>query len=232
MRTGVPLVVPEVNGEQLADHGGLIACPNCTTIGLVMALEPIRRAAGLRRVVVTTLQATSGAGRPGLLELQAQTQALVAGEPLAPETFPVPIIHNVIPLCERFTDNGYSSEEMKLVQETRKILGLPELAISVTCVRVPVPVGHSASVYLETERPLSPEQARAALAAFEGVRVIDDPEHLLFPTPADAAGIDDVLVGRVRRDLGGDGLWLFQVGDNLRKGAALNALQIAERLRA
>jgi aspartate-semialdehyde dehydrogenase len=226
----VPLVVPEINPEAVDAHEGILACPNCTTIGFVMALEPLRRAAGVRSVTVTTLQAVSGAGKDGAEELAAQARAAQAGEPLTARTFPRPIYENVLPLCERFREDGYSTEEVKLLDETRKILSDPALAVAMTCVRVPVPVGHSCTVLLETERPLSPEQARAALAAFPGVRVMDDPATNLFPTPADAAGGDDVLVGRVRRDLTSDRLWLWAVVDNLRKGAATNAVQIAETL--
>jgi aspartate-semialdehyde dehydrogenase len=208
-----------------------VACPNCTTIGFVMALEPLRRAAGLRSVVVTTLQAASGAGRPGMDDLEAEVGAIARGEPVpAPKTFSKQIANNVIPLCETFRDDGYSTEEMKLVLETRKILELPELAMSVTCVRVPVPVGHSAAVLVETARPLGVAEARRALEAFPGVRVVDDPARLRFPTPKDAAGGDEVLVGRVRKDLGSERLWLWEVSDNLRKGAATNAVQIAEEL--
>ena len=226
----VPLVVPEVNPDALAAHRGIVACPNCTTIGFVMALEPLRRVAGLRRVVVTTLQAVSGAGRPGVDELEAQVAAIARGEKPRADTFPVPIAYNVIPLCESFRDDGYSTEEMKLLLETRKILGMDDLDVSMTCVRVPVPVGHSATILVETERPLSPEAAREALAAFPGVRVVDDPSRNVFPTPADVVGHDDVLVGRVRREPGSDRLWLWQVADNLRKGAATNAVQIAEEM--
>jgi aspartate-semialdehyde dehydrogenase len=227
----VPLVVPEVNGDAVEKERGIVACPNCTTIGFVVALEPLRRAAGLRRVVVTTLQAVSGAGRPGLDELEEQQAALAKGEPPpSPRKFAAPIANNVIPLCEDFRDDGYSTEEVKLLFETRKIMGLPALDVSMTCVRVPVPVGHAASMFVETERPLAPEEARRALAAFPGVAVVDDPAERLFPTPADVEGRDEVLVGRIRRDLGSEALWLWQVSDNLRKGAATNAVQIAEEL--
>jgi len=228
----VPLVVPEINPQALRDHRGIVACPNCTTIGFVMALEPIRRAAGLRRVIVTTFQAVSGAGRPGLDELERQNAALAAGEAPVVEQFAAQIAQNVIPLCEDFRDDGYSTEEVKLLHETRKILGLPNLDVTMTCTRVPVPIGHSASMFVETERPLSPDAARAALAAFPGVRVVDDPAARLFPTPLDVAGTDEVLVGRIRKDLATDSLWLWQVSDNLRKGAATNAVQIAEVLLA
>ncbi len=226
----VPLVVPEVNGEAVEKHAGIIACPNCTTIGFVMTLEPLRRAAGLKSVVVTTLQAVSGAGRPGLDELEGQLAARGSDVEAAPEIFAAPIADNVLPLCEKFLENDYSSEEMKLLHETRKIMQLPQVEVSMTCVRVPVPVGHAATMLVETERPLSPEAAREALEAFPGVEVIDDPSLNRFPTPADVAGRDEVLVGRIRRDLASDRLWLWQVSDNLRKGAATNAVQIAEEL--
>jgi aspartate-semialdehyde dehydrogenase len=225
----VPLVVPEINPEALDEHEGIVACPNCTTTGVVMALEPIRRAAGLRSVVVTTLQATSGAGREGIAELEAQQEALRRGEAPVAELFPGQIAQNVLPLCESFTDD-YSSEEHKLLDETRKILGQPELSVAMTCVRVPVPVGHSATLLVECERPLPPEKARRALETFPGVEVWDDPKALRFPTPRDVAGRDAVLVGRIRRDLTSDRLWLWQVGDNLRKGAATNGVQVAEAL--
>jgi aspartate-semialdehyde dehydrogenase len=231
MDENVPLVVPEVNGAAVEKHRGIIAGPNCTTIPFVMALAPLRQLARLKSAVITTFQSVSGAGTPGIEELQAQMKALAAGEPIPPlKTFPYQIANNVLPLCESFTDNGYSTEEMKLVFETAKILDDSKFAVSITAVRVPVPVGHSASVLLETEPSISPEAARKALAAFPGVRVVDDPKHNVFPTPADGAGIDDVLVGRIRRDLVSDKLWLWTVGDNLRKGAATNAVQIAEEL--
>lgn len=230
MTPSVPLVIPEVNPQALSAHQGIVACPNCTTIGFVMALEPIRRAAGLKSVVVTTLQAVSGAGKPGVDELDAQIAAAGRGESPVSKTFAAPIAFNVVPLCETFRDDGYSTEEIKLLHETRKIMGLPDLDVTMTCVRVPVPVGHSATCLIETERPLTPEAARAALAAFGGVRVVDDPAHNGFPTPADVAGRDEVLVGRIRRDLGSDRLWLWEVSDNLRKGAATNAVQIAEEM--
>jgi len=226
----VPLVVPEVNSDALEKHEGIVACPNCTTIGVVMALEPLRRAAGLRRVVITTLQATSGAGREGVEELEAQQEALRTGAEPEARIFAAPIANNVVPLCEQFREDGYSTEEVKLLYENRKIMGLPDLRVTMTCVRVPVPVGHSASILVETERPLSAEEARRALESFPGVRVVDDFAHNVFPTPRDVVGRDEVLVGRIRKDLAGDGIWLWQVGDNLRKGAATNAVQIAEAL--
>jgi aspartate-semialdehyde dehydrogenase len=226
----VPLVIPEVNADALERHEGIVSCPNCTTIGFVMALEPIRRVAGLRSAVVTTLQAVSGAGKPGIDELEQQIAATTRGERIAPKTFAAPIAYNVVPLCETFRDDGYSTEEMKLLLETRKIMSLPDLDVSMTCVRVPVPVGHAATVLIETERPLTPTAARQALADFPGVRVVDDPDHNVFPTPADVVGSDAVLVGRIRKDLHSNRLWLWEVSDNLRKGAATNAVQIAEEM--
>jgi aspartate-semialdehyde dehydrogenase len=231
MHADVPLVVPEINGAAVERHKGIISNPNCTTTPFVMALEPLRRLAPLRRAVVTTFQAVTGAGLPGAEELEAQSDALHEKRPLpAPKVFAQQIANNVVPLCETFRDDAYSTEEVKLLFEARKILELPELEVAMTCVRVPVPVGHSMSVLLETERPIAPDEARRALAAFPGVVVMDDPAHNVFPTPADAAGRDEVLVGRVRRDLTSDRLWLWVVGDNLRKGAATNAVQIAEEL--
>jgi aspartate-semialdehyde dehydrogenase len=231
MHEGVPLVVPEVNGAAVEKHQGLISCPNCTTIPFVMALEPLRRLAKLRRAVVTTFQAVSGSGLPGVEELVAQQNALHDGRPIPPlKQYTHQIANNVLPLCETFRDDAYSTEEVKLLFETRKILDDSEFEVAMTCARVPVPVGHSASVLLETEPAISPEAARAALAAFPGILVRDDPSHNVFPTPAEAAGRDEVFVGRIRRDLTSDRLWLWTVGDNLRKGAATNAVQIAEEL--
>jgi len=218
----VPLVVPGVNGERVTAETRLVACPNCTTIGLVMALEPIRRAAGLERVTVTTLQAASGAGRDGLEELVAGEAARARGEEPRARTFPAVLAGNALPLCGEEEADGATTEERKLVLETRKILGLPELSIAATCTRVPVPVGHAASITLTTTEPLDPKGARRALEEFPGVRVV------AAPTPADVAGTDEVLVGRIRTPLDGVGLQLWQVADNLRRGAATNAVEIAE----
>lgn len=230
MHEDVPLVVPEINPQALDNHKGIVSCPNCTTIGFVMALEPIRRQAGVRNVVVTTLQAVSGAGKPGVDELEQQVTAVGRGETPKNKTFAAPIAYNVVPLCETFRTDGYSTEEVKLLFETRKIMDLPKLDVTMTCVRVPVPVGHSATMLIETERPLTAAAARQALEAFPGVRVVDDTTQNTFPTPRDVAGQDEVLVGRIRKDLGSDRLWLWQVSDNLRKGAATNAVQIAEEM--
>jgi len=227
----VPLVIPEINGAAVEKHQGIIASPNCTTTPFVMALAPLRALGKLRRAVVTTFQSASGAGVPGVEELEGQLKAIAAGRPVPPpKTFKAQLANNVVPLCETFRDDAYSTEEVKLLHETRKILDDPNLDVAMTCVRVPVPVGHSATILLESEPAITPAQARAALAAFPGVRVMDDPAHDVFPTPADCAGGDDVLVGRIRRDINSDRLWLWAVGDNLRKGAALNAVQIAEEL--
>ncbi|NWF65706.1 MAG: aspartate-semialdehyde dehydrogenase [Chloroflexi bacterium] len=226
----VPLVVPEINPAALDKHRGIVACPNCTTIGFVMALEPLRRAAGVKSVVVTTFQAVSGTGKPGIDELNRQLSETAAHQRPTTQTYVQPIAHNVLPLCESFRDDGYSTEEVKLLYETRKIFGDDALDVTMTCARVPVRVGHSAAMLVETERPLSAEDARKALAAFPGVIVKDDPKHNVFPTALDAAGRDEVFVGRVRKDLVSNKLWLWQVADNLRKGAATNALQIAEEM--
>lgn len=214
----VPLVVPEINAAALASHRGILACPNCTTIGLVMVLEPLRRAAGLAHVALTTLQAASGAGREGLEALSGESAA-----------FPRPLAGNVLPQCDGFQD-AETFEEHKLRDETRKILALPHLPVTATCVRVPVAVGHSASILVETERALAPEAALEALGAFPGLRVAPGTG---YATPLEAAGRDEVLVGRVRRDpTHSRRLWLWCVVDNLRKGAATNAVQIAEELLA
>jgi aspartate-semialdehyde dehydrogenase len=231
MDPDVPLVVPEVNGAAVEKHKGIISCPNCTTIPFVMALEPLRRLSPLRRAVITTFQSVSGAGLPGIEELDSQLNALHDHKPLpAPKNFARQIANNVVALCGSFGDDGYTDEEAKLLHESRKILDDKSFEVAMTCVRVPVPVGHSASVLLETASPISPEAARRALEAFPGIVVMDDPKHNVVPTPADAAGHDEVFVGRIRKDLSSDRLWLWTVGDNLRKGAATNAVQIAEEL--
>ncbi len=214
----VPLVVPEVNADALAAHRGIVASPNCTTVGFVQTLAPLRRAAGLKSVVVVTLQSASGAGRAGLEALAGAAQAV----------FPRSLPGNVIPQCETFLESGYTTEEVKLQDETRKILGLPDLPVTMTCVRVPVAVGHAAAILVETERDLAPAAAEAALRAQPGVVVHSGTD---YPTPLEIAGRDEVFIGRVRRDLTHPRrLWLWQASDNLRKGAATNAVQIAEEL--
>jgi aspartate-semialdehyde dehydrogenase len=195
-----------------------------------MVLEPIRRRFGLRSVVMTTLQAVSGSGREGLDELNDQLAARQSTNNPEPNVFAAPIADNVVPLCGDLLESGFSDEEMKLAHESRKILGQPDLEVEMTCVRVPVPVGHSASMLLETVSPADPRVARQALDRFPGVRVVDSRAFNAPPTPRDVEGSDEVLVGRVRSDLSGRRLWMWQVSDNLRKGAATNAIQIAEAL--
>lgn len=233
MDPNVPLVVPEINAEDLRGHKGIIASPNCTTIGLVMALKPLQDLTPMSRVIVTTMQAVSGTGKEAIAELENQVQSWQQGEKgeLAHDIYKRQIAFNVLPYAETFTENGYSTEELKLSAETRKIMGLPELPVSMTCTRVPVFVGHSESVLVEFERPVTPAEAREAIAAFPGVRVVDDPLNFVFPTALDVAGTDETLVGRIREDVTNpNGLWLWVVSDNLRKGAATNAIQIAEKL--
>lgn len=233
MDPAVPLVVPEVNPEDLREHKGIIASPNCTTIGLVLALKALHDVSPITRAVVTTMQAVSGTGKEAIDELTHQVEAWKAGESgeLPHEVYKRQIAFNVLPYAETFLPDGYTTEEVKLSNETRKIMGVPDMPITMTCTRVPVFVGHSESVLIETERPISPDEAREALAAFPGVRVVDDPAQFGFPTAIDVAGHDETLVGRIRTDITNpNGLWLWIVSDNLRKGAATNAIQIAEKL--
>jgi len=233
MHDDVPLVVPEVNPAHLKDAPRrIIANPNCSTIQMVVALEPLHRAAGMKRVVVSTYQAVSGAGRKAMEELEAQARAFAAGEPLpAPDKFPHAILFECLPHIGAFLDSGDTVEEQKMVLETRKIFGLPDLAVTATTVRVPVMVGHSEAVNVETERELSAEKARELLAGKSGVELLDDPTTARYPLARPAAGTDPVYVGRVRQDPSvPHGLNMWVVADNLRKGAALNAIQIAELL--
>jgi aspartate-semialdehyde dehydrogenase len=227
----VPLVVPEVNGEQLASHSGIIATPNCSTIQMVVALKPLHDAAGIERVVVSTYQAVSGSGQGGIAALEAQARAWAAGEAVPQQFYPHQIAFNLLPHIDSFLPSGYTKEEQKMVDETRKIFDAPGLAVTATCVRVPVFGAHSEAVNLQTRRKLGAEQARALLAAAPGVQVIDDPAALSYPTPLAAEGRDPVYVGRLREDTTiANGLDFWVVSDNLRKGAALNAVQIAEEL--
>ncbi len=232
MEPDVPLVVPEVNPQDIQHHRGLIANPNCSTIQMVVALKPLHDAARIRRVVVSTYQSVAGAGMKGIRELESQTDAHVRGTPIpAPSKFAHPIVGNCIPHIDDFLPNGYTKEEMKMVNETRKIMGDSTIDVCPTCVRVPVSISHSESILVETERPISPAQARAIWAESPGVTVIDDPLSNAYPLAALAAGKDDVFVGRIRQDLGRFNALLFWcVSDNLRKGAATNAVQIAEKL--
>ncbi len=239
MDPNVPLVVPEVNGEDVERHQGIIANPNCSTVQMVHALKPLYELSRIRRVVVSTYQSVSGAGAPAIEELGAQVRAVAAGEPL-PEfkSIPAQLAMNVLAGCWRFRDNGYQDEEWKMVLETHKIMHDDQIQVSPTAVRVPVSIGHAESLYIETERKITADEARAALAAFPGIRVVDDPAPTekdpnarTYPTPLDAAGDSDTLVGRIREDpFVENGLLLWVVADNLRKGAAQNAVQIAEEL--
>ena len=234
MHDDVPLVVSEVNPDAVEGHRGLIANPNCTTMEMVVALAPIQREVGIERLVVSTYQAVSGTGRNAIDELLAQSRAVLAGETPQAEVYPHPIAFNVLPQVETFKDgDDYTTEERKVMAETRKIFGVSddELRISATCARVPVHTGHSESVNVETRRDLSPEECRELLAAAPGVVVMDAPGEGIYPTATDAAGRDEVFVGRIRRDPSHErclNLWI--VGNNLRKGAATNAVQVAELL--
>ncbi len=234
MHEDVPLVVPEVNPDAAEHHKGIIANPNCTTAVMMVAMAPIHRAAGLERLVVSTYQAVSGTGQKAIEELKAQSGQVLAGEKVSPPTvYPHRIGFNVLPQVETFKDgDDYTTEERKVMAETRKILGFgEEVGISATCARVPVMTGHSESLNVQTREQLSPEDCRALLAAAPGVAVVDEPGQGLYPMASDAAGRDEVLVGRIRRDPSHErclNLWL--VGDNLRKGAATNAVQVAELL--
>lgn len=237
MDPDVPLVVPEINPEAAADAlvgrggRGLIANPNCSTIQMVLALAPLHHEATLTRVVVSTYQSVSGAGMTGVRELLAGTRGLLADEEPAPSKFPHPIAFNAIPHIDVFGEDGYTREERKMLLETRKIMGLPTLPLSATCVRIPVMRGHGEAVTAEFEHPLSADRARAVLAAAEGVVVTDDPTEHLYPLARDAEGRDETFVGRIREDLHIDNtLHFWVVSDNLLKGAALNAVQIVEKL--
>jgi aspartate-semialdehyde dehydrogenase len=241
MDPGVPLVIPEVNAEAIGTHRGIVANPNCTAITAIMAVAPLHQAAGLTRLVVSSYQSVSGAGQRGVRELLEQVEKLRGQEEdlARPDHTSLPtgdvfgrtIAYNVVPRGGTFQDDDSTSEEVKLVNETRKILELPDLEVAATVVRVPVVTGHSVSVYAEFERQISPGEARDALEAAAGVAVVDEPGEDRFPTPLDASGRDDILVGRIRRpDRRADAILLFASGDNLRKGAALNAVQIAELL--
>jgi aspartate-semialdehyde dehydrogenase len=233
MHEDVPLVVAEVNPEALDSHRGIVANPNCSTMQLVIALKPILDAAGIERVVVSTYQSVSGTGQRAVEELHDQAQAVLEADELPPPAvYPHRIAFNVLPQVETFKQgDDYTTEERKVMRETRKILGREDIGISATCVRVPVYTGHSESVNVQTREPLSPEECREVLSEAPGVVVVDDPDHALYPLPIEAAGRDDVLVGRIRRDPSHDRcLNLWVVGDNLRKGAATNAVQLAELL--
>ena len=227
----VPLIIPEINGADVAGHQGIIANPNCTTAVTLMALAPLHRAFGVRRVFASSYQAVSGTGARAIEELRAQVAAVSAGQSVTPEVYPHQIAFNVLPQVDSFLEDGYTKEEMKMQNEGRRILHLPEFRASVTCVRVPVYRAHSVAVSAEFERPVSLEAARAALERAPGLKVVDDPARNRYPMPLDAAGKDDCEVGRLRLDCALDnGLAFWVSGDQLLKGAALNTVQIAELL--
>ena len=231
MEPDVPLVVPEVNAHDIANHKGIIANPNCSTIQMVVALKPLHDRARIRRIVVTTFQSVSGTGKEAMDELMTETQDLLSFKEATPKVYPYQIAFNCLPQIDDFLPSGYTKEEMKMLNETRKIMGDRTIQVTATTVRVPVYVGHSEAVNIETEQKLTANEARAILSEAPGVLVFDDPAHKVYPMPLDVAGKDEVYVGRVREDESiANGLNLWVVADNLRKGAALNAVQIAECL--
>ena len=229
MDPDVPLVVPEVNGDDLEGHNGIVSVPNCSTTQLVMVLKPLNDAVPISRVVVDTYQSVSGTGAAAMEELTAQSGQVLGGDEASPSVYPHRIAFNLLPQIESFLPNGYTQEEMKMTNETRKIMHLPDLPISATCVRVPVMVAHAEAAHIEFEQSISPGEAREVLDAAPGITVLDDPASSVYPMPVDAEGKDDVFVGRIRQDVSTtNGIALWLVSDNLRKGAATNAIQIAE----
>jgi aspartate-semialdehyde dehydrogenase len=234
MEPDVPLVVPEINPQDAKQHHGIIANPNCSTLIMLMAVYPLHKVNPVRRIVVATYQAASGAGAAAMAELEQQSGAILKGsKDVRVAALPQRIAFNVFPHVDVFLDNGYTKEEMKFVNESRKIMHHPTLKISATCVRVPVYRAHSEAVNIEFERPMTPAEARAILSKAPGLKVVDDPTGKKYPMPIDASGMDNCLVGRIRRDVSRDdgrGIELFVSGDQLLKGAALNAVQIAELL--
>jgi aspartate-semialdehyde dehydrogenase len=231
MDPNVPLVVPEVNPEDVLEHKGILSIPNCSTTPVVMSLWPIHRVNPVKRIVAATYQSVSGTGRAAVDELRRTAAPALAGEPVEARVYPHQIAFNLIPEIGSWKDDGYTSEELKMANETRKIMHAPGIAIAATCVRVPVFIAHSAAVFAELTHPMDPGDVRSLLKDAPGVEVQDDPGKNIYPTPCAAAGKDPVFVGRIRRDLSHpNGLAFWVVSDNLRKGAALNALQIAEEL--
>jgi aspartate-semialdehyde dehydrogenase len=229
MKDNVPLIVPEVNREDIRDNEGIIANPNCCAVPLALVLNPLKKAVGIKRVLVSTYQSASGAGRALVEELAEQTKAIAEGTEPQVVVYPYQLAYNVVPGGWRPELDGYNEEEVKIVNETRKILHMADLPITATCVRVPVPIGHGESVFLETRDKITADEARTLFGTAPGVIVEDDPHAKLYPTPHHVAGKDEVYVGRIRNDSSSDhGLALWLVSDNLRKGAALNAVQIAE----
>ncbi|MDR7668102.1 aspartate-semialdehyde dehydrogenase [Bacillus altitudinis] len=234
MDENTPLVVPEVNEKDLHDHQGIIANPNCSTIQMVAAIEPLRQAYGMKKVIVSTYQAVSGAGHEAIDELYSQSQAILNKEDVKPEVMPYQIAFNAIPQIDKFQDNGYTFEEMKMINETKKIMHLPELEVAATCVRLPIETGHSESVYVELKsNDATVDDIKSILKDAPGITLQDDPSQQIYPMPADAVGKNDVFVGRIRKDLDRpNGFHMWIVSDNLLKGAAWNSVQIAESLRA
>ena len=231
MHPDVPLIVPEVNPEAAAQHKGIIANPNCTTILMAVAIYPLHQVQPIQRIVASTYQSASGAGARAMEEVKVQSQAILNGEPAVPEILPYPLAFNIFPHNSPMTDNSYCEEEMKMVNETRKIFGDQDIRITATCVRVPVLRAHSEAINLEFTHPFNPDKARDILATAAGVKLVEDFSKNYFPMPIDASGKDDVLVGRIRQDISHpNGLELWLCGDQIRKGAALNAIQIAELL--
>jgi aspartate-semialdehyde dehydrogenase len=233
MKDGIPLVVPEVNPQTIEKHNGLIANPNCSTIIMNVPVWPLHKVNRVKRIVVSTYQAVSGAGAWGLEELDRQIKAYATGAAIEKVKFPHQIVNNLFSHNTKIAENGYNEEENKMLFETRKIFGDPKIGISATCVRVPIPRAHCEAINLEFERPITPAEARAILSKAPGVKIVDNAEANLFPMPLDASGQDNVLVGRIRQDVSredGRGIELFVSGDQIRKGAATNAVQIAEKL--
>lgn len=231
MEPDIPLVVPEVNPHALKNHQGIIANPNCSTIQMVVALKPIYDAVGIKRIIVATYQAVSGTGQKAIEELSKQVRALLSMTDPETKVYPHQIAFNCLPHIDVFQENGYTKEEMKMVNETRKIMEDPQIMVSATTVRVPVFYGHSEAVWIETNKKISPQEARALLEKAPGVAVVDEPTLAQYPMPIKAAGRDETFVGRIREDISCEnGLTMWVVSDNIRKGAALNAVQIAEKL--
>ena len=231
MEPTVPLVVPEVNPEDIRWHRGIIANPNCSTIQMVVALYPLHKVNPIKRIVVDTYQAVSGTGLVAVEELTSQAKQVLNGQTVVPHVYPHQIAFNLLPEIDVFLDNGYTKEEQKMVEESRKIMHASNIAISATCVRVPVFTGHSEAIHIEFSEPMSPEEARNILAHAPGVKLLDDMTISLYPQPWSVVGTDDVHVGRIRQDNSHtSGLAMWVVADNLRKGAALNAVQIAEEM--
>ena len=231
MDANVPLIVPEVNPQAAASHQGLIANPNCTTILMSVAVYPLHKVQPIQRIVASTYQSASGAGARAMEEVKTQAQAILNGQPPKPDLFPYPLAFNLFPHNSPLNEQGYCEEEMKMVNETRKIFGVDDLRITATCVRVPVLRAHSESINLEFESPFDVAKAREILSAAPGVKLVEDWQANYFPMPIDASGKDEVLVGRIRQDISNpNGLELWLCGDQIRKGAALNAIQIAELL--